>query len=77
MYMWRGDDALEELVLNVVTVLLDVLHLLIKFRVTHNKDGSLVVSIHWHRYLRDSTQILKKRLRPYNLISNVCHRVIY
>ena len=53
--------------LNVVIVLLNVLHSFIKCGLTRNKDDNLVVTIHRHRYLRDNTQLLKKRLKLYDL----------
>ena len=40
--MCCGEDTLKAVVLNVMTILLDVLALFMKFWVAHNKDGSFV-----------------------------------
>ena len=40
--MCCGEDTLKAVVLYVMTILLDVLALFMKFWVAHNKDGSFV-----------------------------------
>ena len=82
--MWYGDDTLEDIVLNRVIVLLYVFHLNIvlnsvRFLVIkmYICIGSLVVIVLMYRCLRNNTQLLKKRLKPYHLTSRVCHGMIF
>ena len=51
--MQCGDDTFEDLVLDIVTILLDMPLLLMKCGVACNKDDELVVIVHRYRCLRD------------------------
>ena len=53
--MQHVDHSLEDLVLDVMIVFLDMLHFLMKCRVSHYKNGNIFVIIHWPRCLRDET----------------------